>query len=93
MPNDRLALWKSEPSAHDAAIRGWSKRSSETKSARFASLVVPEGLTRYNTKASHVFHGTATSLVTSLPRLTKRGKCFSQEKELAEIAIVLQNRT
>jgi hypothetical protein len=82
----------SAQSAHDVDFRGLSRSPKGRSNASSVSVAALVELTRFNTMSHRVFLGMATLPQTLLRPLTKRVKYFSQEKELAETAIVLQNR-
>lgn len=93
MPNDMLEMWMSEQSAHDAAIRGWSrspKGRSQGLSAKVAALAEQPQFSQVKPAASL---GMGILQQTWLHHLMKRAESSCREKGLAETQTVWNNHT
>lgn len=93
MPKDRLEMWMSEQSAHDVAIRGWSKSPkgrSQGLSAKAAALAAQPQFSRVKPAASL---GMGILQQTWLHHLMKRAESSCPEKGLAETQTVWNNHT
>ncbi len=93
MPKDRLEMWMSEQSAHDVAIRGWSKSPkgrSQGLSAKAAALAEQPQFSQAKLGA---YLGMGILQQTWSHHLTKRANYSCPEKGLAETQIVWNNPT